>query len=761
MRSDEFWAWYDTKREWLMGRADTFAKMFEFLDKIDRPVHIVETGTCQGDDEDNWRGAGCSTVLFDRYIQTHPKSRFYSIDNDKEACRKAKELIKPPSEVWWRDSIEALEVMQELRFFPIDLLYLDGSHLHWADPLPSASHHLKELYAAMPLLQAHSLVAVDDSPVIIDDPRVVIGGKGELVAQHARYNAANLEFSRYQVGWTDMLPKRQEDHTFIQMLEKARKFCEEDKHINAEPLYWLILHLTRDAKTATERVARGEACVFFARLAMAKEKFGAAADYYRDALHVDPLATDYRIEFVVKCLRQMSNTVIAKQEAVKATKIDPDNPDTWRTLGGVEHELNNAKGCIEAYDKQLALIPDDANAKLDRITIALDVADYRLAEKLAKEVLETDRKADALHCLAMVAYRESRHEQAIELYKEAIAGNCRHLHTAWWNMSLALHSIGRYREGWIAHEHRIDERTNPALSMPLKRFVKPLWKNEGEPPSKIHIHCESGAGDNLVVARYLPMVAALGHEVTYECPDDMETLMRRSFPMITVRGRAADYPGFLGLKPFDYHLPIGSLAHVFGTDIDTVPWNGPYLHPDPALVEFYRKNFPPGKIGLCWSSGVRRGLGLWLETYGERKSLPFEALRPLLGAKRSVNDFVSLQVGPERKENDCIADILPEKPTWDDTAALIACLDLVITPDTAVAHMAGAMGKPVWVMAQRDCSSWHLMCWRPGASWNEASPWYPSMRIFRQHEFNRPYFWDEVVEDVVTELRNGAMRKVA
>jgi ADP-heptose:LPS heptosyltransferase len=90
-----------------------------------------------------------------------------------------------------------------------------------------------------------------------------------------------------------------------------------------------------------------------------------------------------------------------------------------------------------------------------------------------------------------------------------------------------------------------------------------------------------------------------------------------------------------------------------------------------------------------------------------------------------------------------------------DTAALIECLDLVITVDTAVAHLAGAMGKPVWVICQRDASSWHFMCWRPRAPWNERSPWYPTARIFRQHEFNRPHFWDDVIEDVSNALREG------
>jgi len=100
---------------------------------------------------------------------------------------------------------------------------------------------------------------------------------------------------------------------------------------------------------------------------------------------------------------------------------------------------------------------------------------------------------------------------------------------------------------------------------------------------------------------------------------------------------------------------------------------------------------------------------------------------------------------------------LPEKPSWDDTAALIENLDLVIAVDTGVAHLAAAMGKPVWVMMQRDGASWHFLCYREGASWNEKSPWYPSIRVFRQHAFNTPGYWDEVVADVARALEKEAV----
>ncbi len=108
---------------------------------------------------------------------------------------------------------------------------------------------------------------------------------------------------------------------------------------------------------------------------------------------------------------------------------------------------------------------------------------------------------------------------------------------------------------------------------------------------------------------------------------------------------------------------------------------------------------------------------------------------------------------------DWVLDVLPEQPSWDDTAALVENLDLVITVDTAMAHLSGAMDKPVWVMCMKDAMSWHFLCERPGASWNTASPWYPSARVFRQHRFNEPHFWDEVIADINEELKSGYLNE--
>ena len=753
MRSETFWTWYDDfAAPRLKGRAETFRKMFEHLDKFDRPVHIVETGCIE--DPDNWAGNGCSTILFDRYAVAHPGSTVRSVEIVPEKVSAARSVVSDAVEIRCGDSVHWLREFARSLIDPtVDLLYLDASHLEWNDPVPSALHHINELMAIMPVLHPGSMVAVDDSPATMDDlPTIQVGGKGEFVARYAFSVGADLAFLEYQAGWTNITgrPSR-EPESIVGLIERARRHVEEDRLVAACPLYNLVLIKTLPPWTSVTRIARGEACAFFARLALSKQRLGVAADWLAEALRADPMAVDYRLEMARRCYLPMRLMDAAVAEARKATELEPGNAVTWQVLGGLEHERGNLTAAAAAYDRAVEISPQDPACLLDRATVALDTTDYAMVRDLCAR--SYDRIADATHLRAMALYREAEHEAAIELFDAAIEMGCQDEPIAHWHKSQALEAIGRWPEAWRERAWRAESKRRPELALPMKRFSVPLWS--GQTSGRVHVHAEAGAGDNIAMVRYLPLMRDMGLEVCYETTPDLVDLVRHSIPGIEVMARTPLYPDLMG-KTFDYHIPIGDLQRAFGTTVDTVPWNGPYLKAYPEKYAQHLKWLSMDRnIGVCWSSGIRLNDSAWLAEYGRRKSMSFGNLVPIL--MRGEN-LVSLQIGPERSQADGyggISKALPEKPTWMDTAALIECLDLVITVDTAVAHLAGAMGKPVWVMCQRDASSWHFMCWRPRAPWNERSPWYPTARIFRQHEFNRPHFWDDVIEDVSNALREG------
>ena len=541
------------------------------------------------------------------------------------------------------------------------------------------------------------------------------------------------------------------------MIELARSHMEAGGTNAAGIYYRMVLNETNPPKSGVERVARGEACAWYARKAVAEDSLGTATDWYRRAVDADNRAVDYRLEFITKTLMPMNLLKMAKIEAERATKLEPDNIDTWKVLSGVEQALGNVKGAVYAAEKELSLAPNDPYARLDRCVIAMDMADYDTIEKMCEPVLKHKQlKGEAMHYLGMVAYRKGHHEKAIQLYDRAIEEGCGDPDLAMWNKSLPLQSIVRYAEGWAASEYRGKQKSDQAMRLIMNRFSVPMWK--GERPTidgkfnRLHLHQEMGFGDVIAMARYIPLLERMGFKITLEVNESLVSLFQRSFPQVNVIPKAIDYPGVMGLPAFDYHVPMLSLPAIFETSIDSVPWERPYLIPDYRLVTEYgerlKRSKRPYKIGLCWSSGIRHE-GLWLAEYGKRKSMKYEDLEFMIVRKNRDASFVSLQVGDPDWDFNHPMQYLPEEPTWDDTAALIANLDLVVTVDTSVAHLAGAMGKPVLLMMHTE-GSWHWMAPRPGASWNTSSPWYPSVKIFRQEHANE---WGNVISKVGYEIQ--------
>ncbi|MGD0540276.1 MAG: tetratricopeptide repeat-containing glycosyltransferase family protein [Tepidisphaeraceae bacterium] len=302
-------------------------------------------------------------------------------------------------------------------------------------------------------------------------------------------------------------------------------------------------------------------------------------------------------------------------------------------------------------------------------------------------------------------------DEAIAAYRNAI-GFKPDFAQAHWNLSLALLLRGDFAEGWEEYEWRFSMQDFP---IPKFNFRQPRWRGEELAGRRILLYCEQGMGDAIQFVRYVPLVVARGGRVVMVGPMELFTLLR-SFPGVEEVVAPGPWPAF------DVQCPLLSLPRIFRTRAESIPAPIPYIRPDPHRVQAWKDRFIgiAGKrnVGLAWAGRPNFG-------NDRNRSIALEQLSPLT----AFNDiaFVSLQKGEAAKQaaDMTLIDLTAELHDFADTAALIANLDLVISVDTAVAHLAGAMGKPVWVLLPL-APDWR---WRLN---REDSAWYPSMRLFRQ-----------------------------
>jgi hypothetical protein len=300
---------------------------------------------------------------------------------------------------------------------------------------------------------------------------------------------------------------------------------------------------------------------------------------------------------------------------------------------------------------------------------------------------------------------------------------------------------GNFRVGWSEYE---DRRGTPQFLRDRRTFSQPLWKGEPLEGSRILLYAEQGLGDTLHFVRYVPLVAARGGKVVLEVPSRLHRLLASTSGAVEVIRHGEAIP------EVDWQCPLLSLPLAFGTELNTIPAKIPYIYADPLQVEAWRQRLPgnPLRIGLVWG-------GSPLHPHDARRSIALEHLAPLTHLEGAT--FCSLQAGEPAEQVKQLGprihliDLQDEQKDFADTAAIIANLDLVISIDTSVAHLAGAMGKPVWILLNSS-ADWRWLLER------EDCPWYPTVRLFRQPT---PGNWQDVVARVDRELRELVARAAA
>lgn len=383
----------------------------------------------------------------------------------------------------------------------------------------------------------------------------------------------------------------------------------------------------------------------------------------------------------------------------EAIRLQSDFAEAHYNLGSVLSELNQEEAAIAAFEKALRFQPQMVQAWNNMGNALLNVGRYG-------ECIESQRRAIAL-----------KPDQA----------------SAHFNLGVALITTGNLIEGFREMEWRWQ---TPELSLSRRRFSQPRWNGEPLDGRTILLHAEQGFGDTIQFVRYVPRVAECGGRVVLACQSELAGLVGQ------VPGIAQVVTEKDRLPPFDLHCALMSLPLVLGTMLDTIPASVPYLRAMPEQAERWRARTEPHrdrlKVGLAWA-------GRPTHSHDRRRSISFAMLSQI--AQPGVC-FFSLQKGPaaEQAKNPPggmeLIDWSSDLTDFTETAGLMDQLDLVITIDSAVAHLAGAMGKPVWVLLP-FAPDWRWMLERTD------SPWYPTMRLFRQSQMDD---WNGPIQQVARAL---------
>jgi tetratricopeptide (TPR) repeat protein len=404
----------------------------------------------------------------------------------------------------------------------------------------------------------------------------------------------------------------------------------------------------------------------------------------------------------------------------KAVTLRPDFADAWCNRGNALRHLDRQEEALKAYERAVTLNPALAQAWSNQGAALshLDRPDEAMASFAKALELKPDytqawfNRGNAYHALGQL-------EEAINHYQHATTLDPSY-GEAHWNKSLALLSQGRLSEGWQAYEWR------KKLDQPgwVHRVLKePFWDGTQSLEGRtILLHSEQGFGDTLQFCRYAERVAQRGATVLLEVQPALKDLMQ------SLAGPHQVFASGEALPPFDLHCHLLSLPHAFDTHLESIPSRVPYLRPDPSLVAHWRFQIGPDLrpcLGVVWSGNATH-------TNDKHRSMP---LNTLLSALPDDWQWISLQK-EVRPEDDAVLAATPALRhfgaalrTYADTAALCSLMDVVVCVDTSVAHLAGALGRPVQLLLPTN-PDWR---WLRGRS---DTPWYPSMTLLRQNKLD-------------------------
>jgi len=398
----------------------------------------------------------------------------------------------------------------------------------------------------------------------------------------------------------------------------------------------------------------------------------------------------------------------------------PALPDPYNNLAVLLKGQKRIPAAIACLKRALLLAPNSCPIYSNLGNLQWMALDYDDAMASFRKAAAIDpNRPEVYHNLGLLYFSLCNYQAAIECYDRSLA-LAPGVRLVQWDRALALLAAGDYARGFTAYDIRFD-LDDPSMGFDLKlRRVRsvplPLWQGEEIAGRTIYVYAEQGLGDTLQFARFLPHVARLGARIIFEVPADLMRLMA-NFPGIAeLRSEGNDLPAA------DFHLPLMSIANRLGITLASLPGPVPYLTAPSSGPVLARSPGTRLTVGIVWA-------GRGQHTNDQNRSMALDHLLTLCDLPGLT--LYSLQKGPRAADvaalgaQALVCDLGPQITDFADTARLLAQLDLVITVDTAVAHLAGALGRPTFLLIPFT-PDWRWLAAR------EDSPWYPTARLFRQ-----------------------------
>jgi tetratricopeptide (TPR) repeat protein len=449
-----------------------------------------------------------------------------------------------------------------------------------------------------------------------------------------------------------------------------------------------------------------------------------------------------------KGLQLFASNQIAEaiQEFEKATTLAPASPEAFHNLGMSLEKIGRLEDSLKSYERTLELNPNLAPTHNNIGNVLRELGRPEKSLAYFKNAISLNPNyAEAYSNYGWTLYGLRKFNESLECYQKALTLNPE-LVAARFNLSLCQLIMGDLKNGWVNYEYRFEQPTY------IKRQFSantPQWQGQPLQDKSILIHAEQGLGDTIQFCRFITNLAALGARVYFEIQSPLSETLKDLDGVFEFVTNGQTPPSV------DYHCPLMSLPLALSTTLESIPNQAPYIFANKGKENFWKErlaSIQKPKVGLVWNGGFRPNQPeLW--GVNQRRNIPLALIKNL---QHIGVHFISLQKG-EMAEQELLefqegywphgnfSNFNNELNDFSDTAALISNLDLVISVDTSTAHLAGALGKPVWILSRYDG------CWRWLSSGSD-SPWYPTAKLYRQEQVGD---W----ETVITTARNDLQLK--